>query len=501
MEYLLGVDFGGSSCKTTLLSESGDVVATASREYETYSPKIGWTEQDPDDSLNALPATVREVLNVSGIKGKDVAAMALDAATHTSVLLDENDRVIRPAIFWTDKRSYREAEELRKDHFDEIYRLCRNQPSPTWTLAHLMWLRNNEPENFQRIRKLLFLKDYVRYRLTGDYVTDHIEAIGSMFMDVDQFRWSEQLCSLGGFTADILPEIVEPTRILSPIRPEYLAATGLTERTKVIAGAPDTALEVYANGAIRPGQMTVKLATAGRICPVTYEPMDNPLFFNYRHVVPGTWYPGTGTKSCAASFRWFRDTFGQEERRQGKERGVSAYTILTDMAANVPVGSEQLYYHPYLQGENTPYFDAHLRASFVGATSHHTKAHFARALLEGVAFSLRDCYEEVRKMKIPLESARIIGGGATSPLWRQIVADMLDLRMEKNVNSDSSLGSAMLAGVAAQIFPSFEVSVDKCVKVESVVEPQPENAAVYTEHFELYKDIQKALAPLYRRMQ
>lgn len=500
MEYLLGVDFGGSSCKTTLLAENGEVTAVASKEYETFSPHVGWTEQNPDDAYEALVATVREILEKTAVCPENIRAMAVDAATHTSVLLDAKDRVIRPAIFWTDKRSSKQAAYLKENYFDKIYSLVYNQPSPTWTMPQVMWVRDNEKENFDRISRILFLKDYVRYRLTGDFVTDHIEAIGSMWMDVPNKRWSEELCTIGSISPKMLPEIVEPTKILSPLRREFCEQTGLSRKTKVIAGAPDTALELYANGAIRPGQMTVKLATAGRICPVTTEHLDNPLFFNYRHVIPGTWYPGTGTKSCAASFRWYRDTLGMDEKQQASQLGTSAYAMMSEAAAQIPIGSEHLYFHPYLQGENTPYFDTSLRASFVGATSHHTKAHFTRALLEGVAFSLKDCFAEIKRMQLSIQSARIIGGGAASPLWRQIVADMLNIPLTKNENSDSSLGSAMLAGVASGVFASYEESVEKCVREESVVEPIPENVEQYDEHFGIYKEIQAVLAPVYHKM-
>lgn len=488
MPCLLGCDFGGSSSKATLLAEDGRVIATAMREYETNYPHNGWAEQDPEDSYRALVESVREILQQTGIDPQDIIALALDGATHTAVLLDERDRVIRPAIYWTDKRSSAQVDRLNAAHRDEIVRLSMNTPSSLWTLPQLMWLQENEPENHARIRKVLSMKDYVRYRLTGDYVTDSIEAMGFMLLDAWENRWSPFLCDLCGLSAEILPAIVDPMARLSPLTRQAQADTGLTAHTQVIAGATDTAVEVYASGAVMPGQATVKLATAGRICAITDRALVDPMLICYRHVVEGMWYPGTATKSCAASNRWYRDTFGGD------------YASMSDAAASVPPGCEGLFFHPYLQGEITPYLDDRLRASFTGMASHHTKAHFNRAVLEGVGYSMKDCFSVLEAMGIAPSSAAIIGGGAKSALWRQIMADMLGIPLRQVDQIDSSLGSAMLAGVASGVFSSHREAVKRCVRVSGEVVPNTEHYAYYDERFLLYKEIQAALAPIYHRL-
>ncbi len=488
MKYLLGVDFGGSSSKATLLGEDGKVYATAGKEYPTFYPENGWAEQDPDDSYRALTDNIREILKISGVKPCEIAALALDAATHTTVLLDENDRPVRRAIYWTDTRASAQADRLKREMGSEIIAECYNSVSSLWTLPQLIWLKENEPETIRKTRKVLAMKDYIRYKLTGDYVTDSIEAMGNLLLDARNNRWSERFCALCGIDPGIMPEIVDPMMKLSPLTEQAREDTGLEKGTVVITGATDTVMEVYAAGAIRPGQATVKLATAGRICPVTDHAVVDPRLVTYRHVVDGLWYPGTATKSCAAANRWYRDTFG------------GSFGEMSAAAATVSRGCEGLYFHPYLQGEITPYLNDRLRASFTGAAGFHTKAHFNRAVLEGVAYSMKDCFATLTELGIAPTEATAIGGGAKSDLWRQILADMLNIPLTTVENVDSSLGSAMLAGVATGVFADHGEAVNRCVRISGVTEPDPEGVAFYREHFETYKRIQQALEPIYNAL-
>lgn len=501
MKYLIGVDFGGGSSKATLLREDGRIAAASSKEYPTYYPENGWAEQKPEDSYQAFIENVRAVMKKAAASPEDVLCICLDAATHTAVLLDEEGKVIRNAVYWTDSRSKEEVRFLKEQYSDKIYGYAHNVPNEMWTLPHLMWLRRHEPENFNRIHRVMFMKDYIRYRLTGDFVTDYVEAMGSMLMDVPNGCWSDELCALAGIRKEMLPQIVAPMEVLSPICKEACQETGLSPHTKVIAGSTDTAMEVYASGAIRQGQMTVKLATAGRICPITDHALANRQMVNYRHIIPGLWYPGTGTKSCAASYRWYRDTFGRGALPGSGENGLDTYEQMNKAAEGIPPLSGSLYFHPYLQGELTPYFDANLRGSFTGIRSYHTKGHFTRALLEGVAYSLKDCYEVIQKENLEIHQAIVIGGGAKGRLWRQIVSDMLGIEMIRTKDNDSSLGSAMLAGVACGVFGSYEESVAKCVETETVVYPDMENYKKYEKGFRHYQNIQKALAEVYREME
>ena len=488
MKYLLGVDFGGSSSKATLLGEDGRVYATATHEYPTYYPQNGWAEQDPDDSYNALVANIRYILTETGIAAEDVVALALDAATHTAVLVGKDDRPVRRAIYWTDARSSAQAARLKSEMGEALLEECYNGVSSVWTLPQLMWLRENEPETLAKTRKIFAMKDYVRWRLTGDFVTDSIEAMGFLLLDARKNQWSEQLCELAGIHSEWLPEIVDPMQRLSLLRRQAQEDTGLTASTAVIAGATDTVMEVYAAGAIQPGQATIKLATAGRICPITDHAVVDPRLVTYRHVVDGMWYPGTATKSCAACYRWYRDTFGGD------------FSEMSRAAAEVRRGCDGLMFHPYLQGEITPYLNDKLRASFVGATGFHTRAHFNRAVMEGVASSMKDCFQTLEELGIAPTEAIAIGGGAKNDLWRQILSDMLNIPLISVQDVDSSLGSAMLAGVAVDVFEDHHAAVAKCVKETGITRPDPEGVEFYKKQFERYIRIQRALAPIYQYM-
>lgn len=485
-EYVLGVDIGSGSVKLTLLSRQGEIAAVAGCEYPTFYPRPGWCEQEPEDWCRAFRMALAQVLEKAQANAKQIRALSLDAATHTAVLLDENKRVLRRAILWTDQRSKAQVQRLKEECPELLRQQVCNAPTTVWTLPQLLWLREQEPETWKKIRYLLFAKDYLRFRLTGTMETDTIDAAGSMFYDVRNQRWSRELCSLGEIPESWLPRLCDPTEIVGTVEPKAAAEFGLAEGTEVLVGTTDTVMEVLAAGNVRPGHATVKLATAGRICMVTDRPLDSPFLFNYRHVVPELWYPGTATASCAASYRWFRDTVGREPFEQ-----------LNRPVEKIAPGCDGLMFHPYLNGELTPFNDPNLRGSFTGISSSHTTAHFTRATLEGVAMSLKDCLEVVTGLGGAMDRVRIIGGGAKGALWRQIVSDVLGLRLEKVKVDDSSFGTAMLAAVGMGWFADFAQAVECCVRIDSVTDPNPENRAVYAALFPRYRRIAQALQPIY----
>ena len=486
MKYLLGIDFGGGASKATLLREDGEIAATSTTEYKTHYPAPGYVEQNPEDWVKATCENISGVLSESKISPDQICAISLDAATHTAVIMDENFNVIRPAIYWTDTRSTKEVSYLKENFSDIINKQVLHEASTIWSLPELMWIKNNEPENWAKVKKIMFAKDYVRHFLTGDYFTDYIEAEGSMMFDIGTMKWSKELCGILEINTDIMPEILKPTDIVGKITEEAAKITGLAAGTPVLCGTTDTVMEVFASGAVKKGQMTLKLATAGRICVITDKPYPDKHLINYSHIIDGCFYPGTATKSCAASYRWFRDTFDGD------------YMELDKLAESVKIGAEGLVFHPYLNGELTPYANPNLCADFVGLRAHHTKAHFTRAVLEGVAMSMLDCKTTLDNMNMPHnDSAVIIGGGGKSPLWKQMISDALGIELVQMKYADSSFGSAMLAGIAAGVFENPEKAVEKCNKVVSKTVPNPENTLKYKELFKRYKAIQKALEPIY----
>lgn len=486
MKYLLGIDFGGGASKATLLGEDGSIAATHTTEYTTSYPKPGYAEQNPDDWVKATCENIKGVLEKSKVSAKEICAVALDAATHTAVITDEDFNVIRPAIYWTDTRSTKEVSFLKENYSAIIEKQVLHKADTIWSLPELLWIKNNEPENWSKVKRIMFAKDYVRHQLTGDYVTDYIEAEGSMMFDINTMHWSEELCGVLGIDTSIMPKIVKPSDIVGSITKKASEITGLCEGTSVICGTTDTVMEVFASGAVNKGQMTLKLATAGRICVVTDKPYPDINLINYSHIIDGLFYPGTATKSCAASYRWFRDTFGED------------YMELDKQAEKIEIGADGLVFHPYLNGELTPYANPNLCSDFVGVRASHTKAHFTRAVLEGVAMSMLDCKTTLDNLNIPHnESAVIIGGGAKSPLWRQMISDALGIELMQVKYADSSFGSAMLAGVASGVFKNAQQAVEKCNEVVSKTVPNFENTAKYKEVFKKYKAVQKALEPIY----
>lgn len=487
MKYLLGIDFGGGASKATLIDTNGTIIADNTVEYPTIYPTPDAAEQRTEDWINALNENANALLKKSGINPADILMIALDSATHTCVVCNENCVPLRNAMHWTDTRSRKEANELYDKFGEDIFKKSYHKPDTIWTLPQLLWLKNNEPDTFSKIKHIFFEKDYIRYYLTGVICTDYIEAEGSMLYNCNDGKWDEELCALCGIDVSVLPKIVKPTDVIGNITESAAKSTGLKAGTPVICGTTDTVMEVFASGAVDKGDVTVKLATAGRICVITDKAYPDRHLVNYSHVVDGMWYPGTATKAAASSYRWYRDTFGGD------------YKELDMGAAEVPVGSEGLIFHPYLKGELTPYADPMLCGSFTGVRATHTKAHFTRAVLEGVSLSLLDSKLYLDKLGISYNStAMLIGGGANGKLWRQITADILGITLKTAESSDSSLGSAMLAGVAAGVFSTPKEAVEKCVKEKTVTVPNPENTEKYRKIFEDYKKIHDALAPIYQ---
>ena len=486
-EYVLGADIGSGSVKLTLLRRDGKIVGTAMCEYPTFYPQVGWCEQDPEAWCRAFKTALGELKEKAGVTAEEIKAIAPDAATHTAVLLGADGKPLRNAILWTDQRSRDQVAYLRENHLSEILAQTLNTPTTIWTLPQFLWLQNNEPEIWQKVEKILFAKDYLRYRLTEKIATDTIDAAGSMLYNVLTENWSESLCKIGHIDERWLPDLCNPNEIAGAVTPQAAAEFGLCAETKVLVGTTDTVMEVLAAGNVTVGHTTVKLATAGRICTVTDKNLDSPYVFNYRHVVPGLWYPGTGTASCANSYRWYRDTLGHD-----------TFEKLNSPAEKIPAGSDGLMFHPYLNGELSPYNDPELKGSYTGISARHTHAHFTRATLEGVAMSLKDCMNVMKDLGVKMTRMRIIGGGAKGRLWRQIVADVLGVSLEKVKVDDSSFGSAMLAAVGIGWFESYAQAAETCIEIDSVTTPKAENVALYEHLFKRYKAIHDALAPIYK---
>jgi len=499
-QLLLGIDIGTSGCKITVVDRQGTIVDTASAEYRTIHPEPGWWEEDAEEWYTVACQLLQGMFARGNYRPEQIAAVGLDGSTHNAVLTDDAFRPLRPAIMWTDQRSVRQAARLESEAGAEIFRIAYQKPTPTWTLPQLVWVAEHDPESLRRTSHILFSKDYVRFRLTDVWATDHIEAQGSMLYDMAARSWSERLCELAGLSRRVLPPLVEPTDVVGSVTAAAAAQTGLRPGTPVVAGCSDSAVEGYAAGAIRPGQMILKLATAGNVNVMTAEPHPHPRTLTYSHVIPGMWYTVSATNTAASAERWFRNNFCQYESQQADAQGTSVYGLLHAMAAQVPLGAEGLFFHPYLQGERAPYWDANLRGSFVGASMRHAKGHFVRAMLEGVAYSLRDCYRTIQEMGLPVEEIRLIGGGAKSDLWAQIMADVFDMPIVRPAGCDASFGAALLAGVGAGFFADAAEAVERCTQIRDRMRPNPAAVERYAQLFLIYCQIHDDLGGTYTRL-
>lgn len=498
-KLMMGVDFGTGGCKVTVLDEEGQITGEAEWSYPTHHPFPGFSEQNPEDWFNALLECLRQLVE-QGLEISKIRWIALDGSTHNAVLLDKDSQVIRPVIMWTDQRSHKEVEELRRLYGEEIYDITYQQVSTTWTLPQLMWLKNQEPENFRRIARIMFVKDYIRYLLTDSWATDFIDAQGSMLCDMTTKQWSHELCALIDLSPHVLPPIYAPLDIAGKITPEAARKTGLDTGVTLVCGTTDVTAEAFGAGAIMPGQCILKLATAGNVNVMTSGPRPTPETLTYSHVVPGLWYTASATSSAAAAMRWFKDQFGFEYEMQTRLSHSHVYNYIDSLAADSPAGSRDLFFHPYLSGERAPYWDPYLKASFTGISTYHTRGDFARAVMEGVAFSLKDCFRLIQDMNLDITEFLLIGGGARSDVWTQIVSDVFGKTVRRPKQTDASFGSALMAGLAMGVFPSEKEAVNRCVGVGREFTPNPDNHRIYQRQFRLYRTIHDRLESIYHEM-
>ncbi len=497
-DCLLGIDLGTGGCKITLIDRQGTILGESFTEYKTQYSNPGWAEQDPQDWVRSFILTLRSVFSRARRSPSNVSAIGIDGSTHNAVLIGKRNRVLRPCIMWMDQRSIGQSRALEKRIGKEIFRITFNKVNPTWTLPQLLWIRENEPRVIKEVERIFFVKDYLRHRLSGTWETDYIDAQGSMLFDGKRRKWSEELIGEVGLSPNVFPGVIKPTEICGRVTQEAAAETGLREGTPIIVGTSDTAAEDYGAGAVNPGQGIVKMATAGNVCLMSEKPRPTPLGFNYPHVVEGMWYIVAGTNSCAIANRWYRDTLCQWEIEEARKTRKPVFRLLDEIASKAPAGSEGLFFHPYLMGERSPYFDPFLRAGFVGVTARHRKEHFSRAVLEGVAYSLLDAQRVIPGLGQGPKDIRLIGGGARSPLWRKILTDVMGKPILVPASGDASFGSALLAGVGIGLFSGLNDAVRRCVHYVDKLVPDSRSHASYQKYFSIYRKIHDRLAPVHR---
>ena len=471
------------------IDEAGRVVASATVEHEPFaSPQTGWAEQDPRDWWRASAGAVRQVLQT--VAAKEIAGVGLSGQMHGATLLDEKDEVVRPAIIWCDVRTEKQCRELtEKIGAERLIELTLNPALTGFTLPKLLWVREVEPQLWARVRRVLLPKDYIRFCLTGEYATDAADASGTLLLDVAQRKWSAEMLQAAEIDAALLPQVFESPDVSGVVSASGAAATGLREGTPVVAGAGDQAAGAVGLGIVRPGAVSATIGTSGVVFAATEQPaLDKKgRVHTFCHAVPGRWHVMGVTQAAGLSLRWFRDTFGA-----GSDDGRDAYERLTDEAATAPAGADGVLWTPYLMGERAPHLDPQARATLTGLAANHTRAHVIRAILEGVAFSLRETFEIFAEMDVPVDSVKLGGGGARSKLWRQIQADVYGHSVEiAAAEEGAAYGAALLAGVGVGAWASVDEACGATVKVREIIDPSADSAKL-AECYKRYKKIYPA---------
>ena len=451
MTYLLGIDVSTTGVKALLVAADGQVVGSANTEQPLYTPYPLWSEQDPADWWNGAMRSIRQVLADTGVDGSQVAAVGLTGQMHGLTLLDHQGQVLRPAILWNDGRTAAQCDEMRARLGKErLIAITGNDALTGFTAPKILWVREHEPDVYARVAHILLPKDYVRYRLTGGFAVDCADGAGMILMDIKKRAWSGEVLEALQIPVEWLPQVFEGPQVTGTITAEAAQLTGLQAGTPVVGGGGDQAAGAVGAGAVQPGVVSLALGTSGVVFASTSAPLIEPQgrLHAFCHAVPGRWHLMGVMLSAAGSLRWYRDTFhpGQD------------YDSLLAPAAAIPAGCEGLLFLPYLTGERTPYPDPLARGAFVGLTIRHTEGHLVRAVLEGVAFGLRDSFELMKQAgQKEIRQVRVSGGGARSLLWRQILADVLGAELVTvNTTEGAAYGSALLAGVGAGLWPDVD---------------------------------------------
>jgi xylulokinase len=495
--HVLGIDVGTGGTRAVIIDERGQVIASATEDHAPFvSPQIGWAEQNPADWWRACGVAVRKALAAGNLGGDAIACVGFSGQMHGAVMLDAAGEVVRPALIWCDVRTEKQCRDLNdKLGAARIIELTCNPALPNFTLTKLLWVRENEPENWKRVRSVMLPKDYVRFRLSGERAIDVADASGTLMLDVAHRRWSREILQAVGFDESLLPALYESPEVCGKVSDAGASATGLRRGTPVVAGAGDQAAGAVGMGIVTAGAVSATIGTSGVVFAATDRPAIDPQgrLHTFCHAVPGRWHVMGVTQSAGLSMRWLRDLLGVVAKN-----GRDPYDDLTAEAAKVPPGAEGVLWAPYLMGERTPHLDPNARAALIGLSASHTRAHVVRAVLEGVAFSLRDTFTIFAEVGVPVRRIRLGGGGAKSPLWRQIQADVYGHDVEiLQAEEGAAYGAAILAGVGAGMWSSVDAACNEAVKATELVHFKPEAAAVMVANYFRYRSIYPALKSIY----
>lgn len=500
MPHLLGIDIGTSGTKTLICDDDGSVLATAMAEHAISSPRPGWSEQDPEDWWAATAKATRAVLKKANVKPADIGGIGLSGQMHGSVFLGNGPKPLRPALLWNDQRTVVQCRQIEEKAGgrEALIELVANPALTGFTAPKILWVRQHEPKVYERTRHILLPKDFIRYRMTGEYATEVSDASGMLLLDVVNRTWSDKLLGLLDIDKSLLGKLHESPEVTGTLHEEGARALGLRPGIPVVGGAGDQAAGAVGNGIVSPGIVSATLGTSGVVFAHSDRPTRDPKgrVHTMCHAVPGKWCVFGCMLSAGGSFQWLRNQLGGDEVASAKKKKVDPYELLVARAAQAPLGSEGLFFLPYLTGERCPHPDPAARGGWIGLTSRTTRDMMIRSLLEGVTFGMRDALEIMRQMGIPITQVRASGGGARSDFWRHLQADVYNLPIVlTNATEGPAYGVALLAGVGTGAFASVEQACKATIKQTAKITPNRKQAAAYERYYQtfgkLYFDLQE----------
>jgi len=496
MDYLLGLDIGTSGVKALLISVEGKVISTKTVSYPLATPHSGWAEQSPYDWWEATVEVIKETVSNNLIDSTRIKGISLSGQMHSSVFLDEKMEVVRPAILWSDTRTSEQCKEIytKVRGLNQLIDYVSNPALEGFTAPKILWLKENEPENYQKVKYILLAKDYIRYRLTGELFTEVSDAAGTLLFEVIKKRWSTGLLEKLEIDQNLLPPVLNSSDLAGRITKPIAEKTGLKFGTPVVAGGADNACGAVGSGIIQEGRVMVSIGSSGVVLAQTNNPQADQKgrIHLFNHACPDSWYMMGVTLSAGMSYEWLQKKLFNHSLD---------YAKLDQLAEEVNPGSEGLIFLPYLYGERTPHADANARGVYFGISGKHDQRHFIRSVLEGVTFALKDSLELIKDKGVGIKEIRAIGGGAKSGVWQQILADILGEEINLlNVEEGPAFGAALIAGVGVGVYSSFAEAVSRIIKVQKTIVPRIQNTEKYNNYYQLYKKLYYSLKENFKEL-
>lgn len=498
MAVFLGVDIGTSGTKTLAMQEDGTILSSATVEYPLSSPRPGWSEQDPEDWWQATIKSVRMVLKAGKIKPAEVKGIGLSGQMHGSVFLNKKHEVIRPALLWNDQRTAAECAEIeqRAGGRKKLIGMVANPALTGFTAPKILWLRNQEPKHFDKTVQVLLPKDYVRFRLTGEFATEVSDASGTLLLDVKRRKWSKPLLDKLELDAGLLPAVYESEDVSGHLTEESAKLLGLSKGVAVVGGGGDQAAGAIGNGIVKKGAISATMGTSGVVFAHSDEVQIDPegRAHTFCHAVRDKWHVMGVVLSAGGSLQWYRNQLCEQQVAQAKRQKVDPYQLITEQAAEAPAGSEGLFFLPYLTGERTPHADPDARAAWIGLSLRHSRAHLSRAVIEGATYAMRDSLEIIKELNIPVKEIRLSGGGARSEFWRQMQADIYGQKVVTiNAEEGPAYGVALLAAAGTGAYKDVVEACGATIHVVESTTVNSKNKQVYNRAYPLYRKLYASL--------